>query len=1012
MFSATIIFAIIIILLDVVLGFTVLFRSKRRGINLVFALLTFFVAIWIGSNTIVDIAPSHDLALLATRITFFSTTWAMFLLFCFAVTFPRVRSGSKIKILLGIYFVLTTFLSLISLTDLIIKNVRLETWGGYSSVHGSLVNLYLIFLTVTSLWSIGVLSFKQRKAIGIEKLQLRYTLAGFSIAVFSSIVLSVVIPLLTQSSRAANYVPVSILIFVAFTTYAIIKHRLLDIVVIIKRATIFFILLSIILGIFSAVAFGLPAIFAEGLPPETYQAIMVAIAFIVALFFQPLRKAIEETTDKWFFKGAYKAQDVIDQLSEKISTIIDLRVLLDSTARILLSAFRADHAVFAVREKIGNDRGTTQNNVRNNAEDGAESTEFVFRAYNMEGRHHGDEDFGYDNKHPFTKYFTKYPAEIVVKDELQREVEETAGSSGKGIDKKTKQYGKRGRNVEGAEIRIKTAFLKEMERHDFSILFSVVSKDSLVGIFGMGEKKSGDIYSTQDIKLLELYSHQVGIAIENAKLYSDMRLFNERLQLEVEKATQDIRLTNSELTLRNKDLASIQKITNTITRTLDLSTIMQTIANSIHTELGYAGGIIFLYDKEKGTMRAGSITLTPMTQKAIALLPISPYDYAGDVEKDQTLNIKTLKTGEIQIDTDFSKFISPPVPVLLAKGVQKIVGVKTVVAVPIFSEEASIGVINFGLEKSKGEITDTEIQMMKSLADQMGIVIRNVRLYEAVKGYSEKLEEANAYLRELDQTKSEFISIASHQLRSPMTGIKGYLSMLISGDFGEIDAEKKGILQQLFDSSERLIRLINIFLNVSRIEAGRLHLDKRETHIEDVIESVIKEMTQPAKTKGIELFYAAPKKGSIPAFVADPDKLRDVVLNFVDNAIKYTEKGKIQVSASLETRPKALREAHAEQRGNEAHPPAGEAGNNAEEKGIVVRVSDTGIGLSPEEAKKLFDKFSRVKGIAQINPDGSGLGLYIAKKLSEAHGGGVWVESKGKGKGSTFAMWVPMEAKP
>ena len=140
--------------------------------------------------------------------------------------------------------------------------------------------------------------------------------------------------------------------------------------------------------------------------------------------------------------------------------------------------------------------------------------------------------------------------------------------------------------------------------------------------------------------------------------------------------------------------------------------------------------------------------------------------------------------------------------------------------------------------------------------------------------------------------------------------------------------------------------------------------------------------------------------------MADPDKLRDVILNFVDNAIKYTPEGRVWVEVSAEPRPKQL--------GNDpayAKALAGkqDSSSKIQDAGIKVCINDTGLGLDPEDAKKLFDKFSRVKGIAQVNPDGSGLGLYITKKLSEAHNGGVWVESKGKGQGSSFCLWVPVK---
>ena len=242
---------------------------------------------------------------------------------------------------------------------------------------------------------------------------------------------------------------------------------------------------------------------------------------------------------------------------------------------------------------------------------------------------------------------------------------------------------------------------------------------------------------------------------------------------------------------------------------------------------------------------------------------------------------------------------------------------------------------------------------------------------------NKELGEANEHLKELDQAKSEFVSIASHQLRTPMTGIMGYLSMIVGGDFGKIDPALNKVLDSLLDASQRMIRLINLFLDVTKIESGKLVLDKQPIQLEDLIDKELDVVMKLAKDHGLKLVYKRPKV-ALPKLVID-DKITDVVLNLVDNAIKYTPKGSITVTSERE--------------GDWVH----------------VKVQDTGRGLDPKEAKNLFNKFVRGYGIAQVNPDGSGLGLYVARRIIEVHGGKIWVESDGVGKGSCFQFTLPIK---
>jgi len=314
---------------------------------------------------------------------------------------------------------------------------------------------------------------------------------------------------------------------------------------------------------------------------------------------------------------------------------------------------------------------------------------------------------------------------------------------------------------------------------------------------------------------------------------------------------------------------------------------------------------------------------------------------------------------------------------------------------PLRVEDRLIGLLATEAKLSGDVFSRDDISLLGLVATQLSTAIEKAKLFEEVKNFTEKLKVevenatrdlatantqlagANDRLKILDEAKNDFISIASHQLRTPLSGIVGYLDMMVSGDFGVIKPNVKKVMDQLLAASKRLVRLVNVFLNVSKIESGRLSIERRPgSHIEDFIDREIAELTTLAADKNIKLIFKRPKPPLPP--IALDDKMGDVVLNLIDNAIKYTEAGSVTVTAELD----------------------GDA--------IVVRTKDTGIGIEPQAAKKLFDKFVRGEGVARIQPDGSGLGLYIAKRIVEAHAGKIWVESEGVGKGSSFIFRLPL----
>lgn len=253
-------------------------------------------------------------------------------------------------------------------------------------------------------------------------------------------------------------------------------------------------------------------------------------------------------------------------------------------------------------------------------------------------------------------------------------------------------------------------------------------------------------------------------------------------------------------------------------------------------------------------------------------------------------------------------------------------------------------------------------------------VLNEVKQKEQERQINEHLQRINEELRELDSAKSEFISIAAHQLRTPLTVSKGYVSMILGGDYGKISEEEKAALSKVFLSNERLIRLVNDFLDVSKIETGKLQFDFKKTDVVNLISSVVEELASAAADSNLYLKFEKPKE-RIPEVVADELKIRQVVMNLIDNAVKYTQTGGITVSIEL----------------------TGGAPNY-----VKIKIADTGVGLDKNEIERLFTKFTRTESGKKAHAGGAGIGLYIAKVITEKHGGKIWAESEGKGKGSAF----------
>ncbi len=305
---------------------------------------------------------------------------------------------------------------------------------------------------------------------------------------------------------------------------------------------------------------------------------------------------------------------------------------------------------------------------------------------------------------------------------------------------------------------------------------------------------------------------------------------------------------------------------------------------------------------------------------------------------------------------------------------------------PLIKDDKIIGYLCLG-DHLTSSYTKRDIKALYTISDELIIAIQNAlavqeirelnaTLQQKVANATKELRSSNTVLRQLDKVKDEFISMASHQLRTPLTSVKGYISMVIEGDVGKITNPQKKLLNEAFMSSERMVHLINDFLNVSRIQTGKFIIDKSPVDLSKLVSEEIDSLRPNASARGLKFTYKPPKK--FPIMELDEGKMRQVVMNFADNAIYYShENSTIAIKLSVE-------------------------GDKA-----TFTVKDSGIGVPVGERSQLFSKFYRASNARVRRPDGTGVGIYLAKKVIDALDGKVIFESV-EGKGSTFGFSLPI----
>lgn len=314
------------------------------------------------------------------------------------------------------------------------------------------------------------------------------------------------------------------------------------------------------------------------------------------------------------------------------------------------------------------------------------------------------------------------------------------------------------------------------------------------------------------------------------------------------------------------------------------------------------------------------------------------------------------------------------------------------ITISLKSKKEFIGLLVFGEKFSGDAYSSQDIRLLSIFSSAAAVAIQNAQSVEEIRAFNVTLEAevnratsnlkvANRRLKELDKLKDEFVSVASHELRTPMTSIKSYLWMAIAGKGGKVPEKVKFYLDRAYTSTDRLIKLVNDMLNISRIESGRISLDFEKVDMPKLIQDVVDEVLPRSQELSLKVIFEKPTESNIEA-VADADKIKEVLINFIGNSMKFTPKG-----GTITVRVKKDKDS------------------------VLTEVQDTGVGMDEDTKKSLFQKFGLIPGSYRTNQNvalGTGLGLYISKSIIDLHDGKIEGNSEGKDKGSTFSFTLPV----
>jgi len=485
-------------------------------------------------------------------------------------------------------------------------------------------------------------------------------------------------------------------------------------------------------------------------------------------------------------------------------------------------------------------------------------------------------------------------------------------------------------NDVSADPRFNMAFDEATDFQTRDILcVPMITHDQVVGVIEVINKLDGTTFTEEDQHLLLSFGAQSAIAIENAQRFTR---------------------TDQALAERVQELQALQMFDKELQTSLKLSHVLDILLTHAMDALGLLMGVAGVVDNRD---EPGVYLLAQHG------MPMESGRYKRDPwPLTKGVLGRVVRTGELAWVNDITQE---------KDYVPKNHRTRSLLVIPVMRENRVVAVLD--LESTDPDyFTSDDVAFVRSLASHAAIAIENAQLFEQV--------------REANEAKSEFMSTASHELKIPMTSIKGYAKLLQMGAGGSLNEQQTNFLSVIANNVDRMAQLVNDLLDVSRIEAGRIRLELRDVQIKEVILEVVESVHNQIESKNLELTLNL--ADDLPDMRADYGRMIQIVTNLLSNAYKYTPAG-CQITVS-------------------AHP------YNGDIEGVAVTVKDTGYGISEEDQIKLFTTFFRSSDEKIRDEPGTGLGLAITRKMVESHGGELSFESE-LGRGSTFTFTMPLVCK-